>query len=151
MSLAGLLPIYHLKWKWSRSVVSPFCYPLNCSLSGLSVHGIFQARVLEWVAISFSRGSSQPRDWTQVSCIAGRCFTVWALQFLVFFFFSSLEALTEEIVKFQHMCWPEWEWNAGLVLGRERYRSSCHVLDRTLLLFGILGFCQIDLSLHWVV
>ena len=40
---------------------------------GSSVHGIFQARVLEWVAISFSRGSSQPRDQTQVSCIAGRC------------------------------------------------------------------------------
>ena len=44
-------------------------------LPGSSVHGIFQARVLEWVAISFSRGSSQPRDRTQVSCTAGRCFT----------------------------------------------------------------------------
>ena len=40
--------------------------------------GIFQARVLEWVAMSFSRGSSQPRDRTQVSCIAGGFFTVWA-------------------------------------------------------------------------
>ena len=45
---------------------------MNCSLSRSSVHGIFQARTLEWVAISFSRGSSQPRDWTLVSCIAGR-------------------------------------------------------------------------------
>ena len=42
-----------------------------------TVHGIFQARILEWVAISFSRGSSQPRDWTWVSFIAGRCFTIW--------------------------------------------------------------------------
>ena len=40
--------------------------------------GIFQARVLEWVATSFSGGSSQPRDWTQVSHIAGRHFTIWA-------------------------------------------------------------------------
>ena len=52
------------------------CDPMNCSLPGFSLHGIVQARVLEWVAISFSRGSSQPRDWTRVSCIAGRCFTL---------------------------------------------------------------------------
>ena len=52
------------------------CDPMDCSLPGSSVHRIFQARVLEWVAISFSRGSSQPRDRTQVSCTAGRCFTI---------------------------------------------------------------------------
>ena len=54
------------------------CNPMDGSLPGSAVHGIFPARVLEWVAISFSRGSSQPRDWTQVSCIADRRFTVWA-------------------------------------------------------------------------
>ena len=54
------------------------CNPMDCSLPGSSVHGIFQARVLKWVAISFSRRSSQPRDWTQVSCIVGRRFTIWA-------------------------------------------------------------------------
>ena len=43
-----------------------------------SVQGISQARILEWVAISFPRGSSQPRDWTWVTCIAGRFFAVWA-------------------------------------------------------------------------
>ena len=53
-------------------------YPMDCSLPGSSVHGIFQAIVLEWIAISFSRGSSQPRDQTQVSNIVDRCFTVWA-------------------------------------------------------------------------
>ena len=53
------------------------CNPQDCSLPG-SVHGIFQARVLEWVAISFSRGSSRPRDRTWVSRIVGRRFTVWA-------------------------------------------------------------------------
>ena len=51
---------------------------MNCSPSGSSVHGILQARILEWVAILFPRGSSQPRDWTWVSHIVGRCFTVWA-------------------------------------------------------------------------
>ena len=50
---------------------------MDCSPPGSSVHGIFQAR-LEWVTISFSRRSSQPRDWTQVSRIVGRRFTVWA-------------------------------------------------------------------------
>ena len=52
------------------------CDPVDCSLSGFSVHGIFQARVLEWIAISFSRGSSRPRNRTRVSRIAGRRFTV---------------------------------------------------------------------------
>ena len=51
---------------------------MDYSLPGSSVHGIFQARVLEGVAISFSRGSLKPRDRTQVSCIVGRCFTIWA-------------------------------------------------------------------------
>ena len=45
--------------------------PKNCSLPGFSVHGIFQVRILEWVAIPFSRGFSQPRDRTWVSCIIG--------------------------------------------------------------------------------
>ena len=54
------------------------CNPMDCSLSGSSVHGISQARVLEWIAISFSRGSSWPRNRTWVSHIADRLFTVWA-------------------------------------------------------------------------
>ena len=54
------------------------CDLMDCSSPGSSVHGILQARILEWGAIPFSRGSSWPRDRTQVSCIAGRFFTVWA-------------------------------------------------------------------------
>ena len=50
------------------------CDPMGCSLPAFSVHGIFQARILEWVAISFSRRSSRPRDWTQVSHIVGYIF-----------------------------------------------------------------------------
>ena len=67
-------------WKWSevaQSCPTP-CGPVDCSPPGSSLHGILQARILEWVAISFSRGSSQPRDRTQVSCIASRCFNLWA-------------------------------------------------------------------------
>ena len=52
------------------------CDPMDCSLPGSSAHGILQARVLEWVAVSFSRRSSQPRDRTWVSRIAGRHFTI---------------------------------------------------------------------------
>ena len=54
------------------------CDPMNCSPPGSSVHGILQAKTLEWVAIPFSRGSSQCRDQTWDSCIAGRFFTIWA-------------------------------------------------------------------------
>ena len=56
------------------------CSLKNGSLPGSSVHSILQARTLEWVAISFSRGSSQLRDWTQVSCIAGKFFTAKILE-----------------------------------------------------------------------
>ena len=52
------------------------CDPTDCSLPGSSVHEILQAGILGWVAIPFSRGSSQPRDRTRVSCIAGRFFTI---------------------------------------------------------------------------
>ena len=54
------------------------CNPMDCSPPGSSVHGILQARILEWIAIFFSKGSSRPRDRAQVSCIAGRFFTIWA-------------------------------------------------------------------------
>ena len=69
-----------IKTAESESEVAQLCPSLRhpCSLPRSSVHGIFQAGVLEWVAISFSRGSSWPRDRTRVSCIVGRHFTVWA-------------------------------------------------------------------------
>ena len=56
------------------------CDPMDCSLPGSSIHGIFQAIVLDSVSISFSRGSSPPRDWTRVSCIVDRRFTIWAIR-----------------------------------------------------------------------
>ena len=86
----GLL-LLSLKWNsvkppsrgFGRSVLVTqlcltLCDPMEHSSLGSSVYGILQARILEWVAIPFSRKSSWPRDWTWVSCIAGRFFTVWA-------------------------------------------------------------------------
>ena len=66
------------KWKWNHSIMSDSCDPMDRSLPNPSIHGIFQARILEWVAISFSRRPLWPRDWTWVSHIVGRCFTIWA-------------------------------------------------------------------------
>ena len=62
----------------SPSVMSNYLWPMDCSPPGFSIHGILQVEILEWVAISISRGSSWPRDQTQVSCLAGRFFTIWA-------------------------------------------------------------------------
>ena len=71
----------YLGMKSETEVSQPFptlCNHIDCSLPDFSVHGIFQARVPQWVVISFSKGFSQPRDGTWVSCIAGRHFTLWA-------------------------------------------------------------------------
>ena len=62
-----------------KVTVAQLCLTL-CSPVGYTVHGILQARILEWVDFPFSRGSSQPRDGTQVSHIAGRFFTSWAIK-----------------------------------------------------------------------
>ena len=72
---------YHLilsKWSEVAQLCPTLCDPVNCSPPGSSILGILQARILEWVAISFSRGTSRPRDRTQVSRIAGRRFNLWA-------------------------------------------------------------------------
>ena len=54
------------------------CYPMDCNLPGSSVYGIFQARIVEWIAISLCRGSSQPRDWICTSCIGKQILYQWA-------------------------------------------------------------------------
>ena len=68
---------YALKVKVAQSCLI-LCDPMDCSLPASSVHGILQARILEWIAIPFFRGSSWSRDQTQISCIAGKFFTIWA-------------------------------------------------------------------------
>ena len=80
------LPAFGLHWKWKVKMKSlscvrlcpTLCDPRDCSTPGFPIHGIFQARELEWIAISFSMGSSWPGDPAQVSRIVGRRFTLWA-------------------------------------------------------------------------
>ena len=67
-----------LTWKCESLCHVWFCDPVDCSPPGSSVHGILQARILEWVAISFSKGSSWPRDWTKFFHTTGRLFTIWS-------------------------------------------------------------------------
>ena len=74
-----LVPLSALWWSVVVLVVQScmtLCNPMDCSPPGSSVHGILQARILEWAAIPFCRGLSQPRDLTQVFCIAGGFFTI---------------------------------------------------------------------------
>ena len=77
--MAGVRPTatwsLHSKWAGGGRLVSASCNLMDCSPPGSSVHGISQARILEWVTISCSEGSSRPKDQTQVSYIAGRFFT----------------------------------------------------------------------------
>ena len=87
-----------MKWSEIAQSCPTLCDPIDCSQPSSSVHRIFQAIVLEWIAFSFSRGSSRPRDRTLVSCIVDRHFTIWATRevkaiiktkMLAAFFFSS--------------------------------------------------------------
>ena len=71
---------------------------MDCSPPGFSVNGILQARILEWVAISFSSGSSRPRSQTEVSHIAGRHFNLWATREVQQGFTSTGEAILETLV-----------------------------------------------------
>ena len=73
--------LFYVLWKWKELFVQSnltLCDTVDCSLPDSSVHGILQARILEWVAMPSSRGSSWLRDQTQVSCITDRFFTIWA-------------------------------------------------------------------------
>ena len=76
-------------------------WPMDCSPPSSSVHGILQARILEWIVIPFSRGSSWPRDWIRVSCITGRFFTIWAIG-------KSSPCRVHQV-----KCWAGWltSWN----------------------------------------
>ena len=125
---------------------------MDCSLPGSSVHGIFQARVLEWVAISFSRGSSWPRDWIWVSRIAGRCFTIWTARELVeeyyfesvgnFFWGGHKESDTTERLNWTELMfvkkWKQWQilfsWDPKslqIVTAAMKLKDTCSLEDKT--------------------
>ena len=96
-------------------------YPTLCNSMDYTVHGILQARIVEWVAVRFSRGSSQPGDWTQVSWIAGKFFTIWATREPKNIRLGNLSLLQE--------IFPTQESNWGLLHCRQiryqlRYQGS---------------------------
>ena len=123
------------------SRVQSFCDPMDCSPPGSSVHGIFQARILEYVAISSSRGSSQPTDQTHVSCvsfIAGGFFTteppkkpqscvslpnscesIYTLGTGKCFFYSprtQLLPIYQHTTDFTESCFQDWTRNLGKII-----------------------------------
>ena len=105
----------HVSWWKSESEVAQLCPTLwdrmDCSLPGSSVHGIFKTRILKWVAISFSRRSSLPRDWTQVSHIVGRHFTVWATRELPSWWdytLSQSSAILRYSPPWKKAQWTQW-------------------------------------------
>ena len=112
MSLAGYSPQGHKRQSKALAQSCPTLRdPMDCSLPGSSVHGILQARILEWVAISFSRISSQPRDWTWVSRIAGRHFTIWAIRKAHRITKHQTQLMTKTImIKVQRAIWT---WDLG--------------------------------------
>ena len=89
------------------------CNPMDCILPSSSVHGIFQARVLELGAISFSRRSFQPRDWTQVSRIVGRCFTIWATREASIFPVVMCKYVSWTVKKAEGQTIHAFEWGVG--------------------------------------
>ena len=106
--------------------------PMDRSLPGSSVHGILQARIMEWVAICFSRGSSWPRHRTQVSCIADGFFTIWATRetlLLVHYYSPSVLQLKE--LRLRKAACPgshNWVAGSGHELVSVRLQSSCCII-----------------------
>ena len=111
--------------------MSNSCDPMDCSPPGSSVDVTLQARILGWVAISFSRGSSWPRNQTQVSCTAGRWFTNWAMRevpkaYLLVLNSPSITCL----YSFWFLCWI---WMRAL-------------LGRVILVIGFFPFITLNIS-----
>ena len=107
-----------LLWSWNYKVkvkVAQLCLtvcdPMDCSLPGASAHGILQVRILEWVAVPFSRRACKPRDWTQVPCIAGGFFTTWATRETQAYWSGQPNPSPEDL--------PTQESNYGLLHCRE--------------------------------
>ena len=114
---------YSSAWKNFKVLVTwscpTLCNLMNSSPPGSSVHGILQARTLEWVAFPFSRASSQPRDWIPISCIAGKFFTIWARQgsLILNWYLNNSEQkrkykgklqYSHKRVKMKHRCRSTW-------------------------------------------
>ena len=129
------------------------CDPMDCSPPGSSVHGILQARIWEWVAISFSRGSSQARDQTQVSHTEGRFFTDWATretQISCINIKKKKKLWSKEYVlcnstyiKFKNRGLAWWEWGWGRM--EEDMKETSKVIEMFCILIYtvVIGMCTI--------
>ena len=87
------------------------CNPVDCSSPSSSVYGTLQARILEWVTTAFSRGSSQPRDHTQVSCIADRFFSNWTTREVFMVRLTNSQLHIHFKIKFQEAWHWDFDWN----------------------------------------
>ena len=110
-------------------LVVPSCLtlwdPMDCSPPGFSVQGILQGRILEWVAIPFSRGSSWPRDQTRVSCFADGFFTFWATREALFLIFHLIAPASFQCFKtlLQN---SHWNWK----LPNYHYKGTKSLVER---------------------
>jgi len=108
--------IFHFWYVLVAQSCLTLCHPMDCSLPGSSVHGILQARILECVAIPFSRDSFLPRDWIQFSYISGRFFTMWAPFFDMHIFYhyfgskTTTKRLKEKRTNFVHFLCPAFSF-----------------------------------------
>ena len=127
------------------------CDPIDYSPSGCSVHGISQARILEWVAISLSWGSSRPRDWTWLSCYLCRFFTNWAIRkapnvgIAACYLVCADKWLSFSTHLYKGSWFPEYAWFPKRRIffwkcedGRDQWNSSCPlVIKQYLMLYSI--------------
>ena len=102
------------------------CNPVDYSRPGSSVHGVLQAKILEWVAIPFSKGSSAPKDRTQVSCMAGRFLTIW----------DTREGFLEVMTRLKKKWFPCRPWAIRTL--QQEWASSV----------GFCDACRISYSIH---
>ena len=129
---------------WSENVLvalscPTLCDSMDCSPPGSSVHGILQASILEWVAIPFSWGSSQCRDWTRISCIAGRFFpiskekSINTLWFIIIFICFFCLARWGRCLPW-HWSSNNWKWRSTWHLGEEKLLPQVLIQEQNPLL-----------------
>ena len=135
----------------------PLCNPTDCSPWGSFVYGILQARILERVAIPFSRGTSWPRDWTCISCIAGRFFTVWVT--VVFLGGSAGEGngnthqyscLKNSMDRGARWTYSPWDCRVRHVLARARAHTHTHTHTHTVRLWPLSWKNCSSLPVHYL-
>ena len=137
---------FHMKWKRVKVLVAQSVWLF---VTPWSIRGIFQARILEWVAIPFSRASSQPRDWTRVSCIAGRFFTVWTTR-EVPFHMDPLQSWLVALLLFWVPRPPSWRlpivFSTQLLSSVDHWRLRCSHLH---LIYSVHDSMSQEVKIQW--